>query len=542
LENSAARFGSHVALDFFGATTTYAQLMDQVLRGAEALRRLGVAQGDRVGLILPNCPQHVVAFYAALRIGAIVVEHNPLYTADELAVQLADHGAKVVICWEKTAETVAGIVGRTSVTTIIGVNLAAGLPLSKRLALRLPVPAARKTRDQMRGSLPAGSPRWESMVAGTPPLDPAYPEPTVSDVALLQYTGGTTGTPKGAVLTHSNLAANAEQGRVWCHGIREGEETILAVLPLFHAYGLTLCLTFAVGLGARLVLMPRFELGPVIDAIHRCRPTFLPGVPTLYERLAVAAEQGKCDLTSIRFCISGAMSLPESVVEQWERHAGGFLVEGYGMTETSPVAVGNPISTKRRPGSIGIPFPSTRCKIVDPEDPSHEFPAGKPGELLIHGPQVMSGYWHRDDETAAVMLPGGWIRTGDLATMDADGFITIVDRIKELIITGGFNVYPSEVEKVLRDYPGVADVAVVGLPARPSGEHVAAAIIADEGAVIEQEAVRTWCRTHIAGYKIPRRIIVLEELPRSQVGKVLRRKVRDQILDAPTPGSPAPPR
>jgi long-chain acyl-CoA synthetase len=530
LESTIHRFANAVALDFYGSTTTYAELGRLVARGAEALRRLGVCPGDRVGLILPNCPQHVVAFYAALRIGAIVVEHNPLYTADELATQLADHGAKVVVCWEKTAETVRSTADRTSVETIIAVNLAAGLPPAKRLALRLPLPAARRMRAQLRSPVPAGTLSWETLVATTPTLDPATPGPAVTDVALLQYTGGTTGTPKGAVLTHRNLAANATQGRAWVVGLRDGEETFLAVLPLFHAYGLTLCLTFAVIVGARLVLLPRFETEQVLSAVRRCRPTFLPGVPTLYERLAEAAESHSVDLTSIRFAISGAMSLPESVVELWERITGGLLVEGYGMTETSPVALGNPISPKRRPGAVGVPFPSTRIKIVDPEDPGREYPVDKPGELLIHGPQVFSGYWRRPEETAATLLPGGWIRTGDVAVVDSDGFVTIVDRIKELIITGGFNVYPSEVEEVLRGRPDIADVAVVGLPARPSGEHVAAAVVAAAGSSPDPEDIRRWCRGRIAGYKIPKKIVIVEDLPRSQVGKVLRRIVRDQLL------------
>ncbi|MBT8228046.1 MAG: AMP-binding protein [Dactylosporangium sp.] len=530
LDGTIARFGSHVALDFFGSTTTYDQLGQAVAQGAEVLRRLGVRAGDRVALILPNCPQHVAAFYAALRLGAIVVEHNPLYTADELSVQLADHGARVVICWEKTAATIDAVRARTSVETIIAVNLAAALPLPKRVALRLPLPSAKRAKAQLRGALPTGTQRWESLVASTPPLDPAMPSPTVDDIALLQYTGGTTGTPKGAMLTHRNLAANARQGKAWVAGLRDGEETFLAVLPLFHAYGLTLCLTFAVSVGARLVLLPRFEVDQMLATIRRCRPTFLPGVPTLYERLAEAAETTGADLTSIRFAISGAMSLPERIVDQWERHTGGLLVEGYGMTETSPVTVGNPISLKRRPGSVGVPFPSTRARVVDPDDPTREYPPGKPGELLIAGPQVFSGYWRRPDETAAALLPGGWIRTGDLATMDQDGFITIVDRIKEMIITGGFNVYPSEVEQVLVRHPEIADAAVVGLPARPSGEHVAAAIIPVAGAQVGLETLRDWCRQHIAGYKIPRQIMVLPELPRNQVGKVLRRVVREQFL------------
>jgi long-chain acyl-CoA synthetase len=530
LDRAVARFRDRVGLDFYGSTTTYTEIGAAVSRAAEALRRLGVVAGDRVALILPNCPQHVIAFYAALRIGAVVVEHNPLYSAEELAHQLIDHGAKVVICWEKTALTVHGVAARTAVETIVAVNLDAALPFGMRTMLRLPLPAARRARDQVRGPLPPGALSWERIVAAAPPLAPAFPGPDVDDVALLQYTGGTTGTPKGAVLTHRNLAANAAQGRAWVPGLKDGEEAILAVLPLFHAYGLTLCLTFAMSIGASLVLLPRFEPDQVIAAIRRRPPTFLPGVPPLYERLVDAAESSGADLTSIKFAISGAMSLPGHVVERWERATNGLLVEGYGMTETSPITVGNPVAPSRRPGTVGVPFPSTRVRIVDPEDPTRDRPLGEPGELLANGPQVFSGYWERPEETAAVLLPGGWIRTGDIAVMDADGYITIVDRIKELIITGGFNVYPSEVEDVLREHPDILDVAVIGLPARTSGEHVAAAVVPVDGARLDPEMVRDWCRGRIAGYKIPRRIAVVEELPRSQIGKVLRRSVRDHLV------------
>ena len=537
LDGAVARFPERVALDFLGATTTYAQLSDQVSRAAEALRRTGVGPGDRVALILPNCPQHVVAFYAVLRLGAIVVEHNPLYTADELAHQLADHGATVAICWEKVAGTVADTRDRTSVTTIIAVDLTAALPLTQRLALKLPVAKARKTRDEMRGPVPSGALRWEKLVADTPPIAASVPGPGVDDTALLQYTGGTSGTPKGAILTHKNLAANAEQSRVWVPGLRDGGETFYAVLPLFHAYGSTLCLTTAVQIAATIVLLPRFDVAMVLDAAKRRPPTFFPGVPPMYERLAATARERGTDLSSVRYSISGAMPLPPATVETWEKVTGGILVEGYGMTETSPITVGNPMSPARRPGSIGVPFPSTRARIADRDDMSRDMPPGEPGELLLQGPQVFSGYWNLPDETAAVLLPDGWIRTGDIAVMSDDGFLSIVDRVKEIIITGGFNVYPSEVEDVLRDHPSVADVAVVGLPSSRTGEEVVAVVVPAPGTGIDEDALMAWARERLSGYKAPRRIELTDELPRSQIGKVLRRQVRDRLTaDAkPTP-------
>jgi long-chain acyl-CoA synthetase len=530
LDGAVARFPDRVALDFLGATTTYAQLGDQVARAAEALRGIGVRPGDRVALILPNCPQHVVAFYAVLRLGAIAVEHNPLYTADELAHQLADHGATVAICWEKVSATVAATTDRTSVTTIVGVDLTAALPLVKRLALKLPLPAARRMRAEMRGPLPDGALRWEALVARASPIADSVAGPGVGDTALLQYTGGTSGTPKGAILTHRNLAANAEQSRVWVPGLRDGAETFYAVLPLFHAYGLTLCLTTAVQIAATIVLLPRFDVAMVLDAAKRRPPTFFPGVPPMYERLAAAARERGSDLSSVRYSISGAMPLPPKTVEVWEALTGGLLIEGYGMTETSPITVGNPMSARRRTGSIGVPYPSTRVRVADRDDPARDVPVGEPGELLLRGPQVFSGYWNLPDETAAVLLPGGWIRTGDIAVMSDDGFLSIVDRIKELIITGGFNVYPSEVEDVLREHPDVADVAVVGLPSERTGEEVVAVVVPVEGASVDAEAMRLWARERLSGYKTPHRIEIADALPHSQIGKVLRRQVRDELL------------
>ncbi|MFI7575784.1 long-chain-fatty-acid--CoA ligase [Micromonospora sp. NPDC049497] len=529
LRNSARRFGAREALDFYGATTKYADLAGQVERAAEALRRLGVGRGDRVALVLPNCPQHVVAFYAVLRLGAVVVEHNPLYTEQELTHQLADHGARVAVVWDRMAPLVLRTAGATAVETVVAVDLSRALPRLKRWALQLPLPAARATRAAMTGPAP-GALSWEKLVTAAGPLAADHPAPGPDDTALLQYTGGTTGTPKGAVLTHRNLRANAAQGRAWVPGLRDGAETVYAVLPLFHAYGLTLCLTFSVSIGATLVLFPRFDLDQTLAAVRRRPPTFLPAVPPIYEKLATAARERGVDLTSARYAISGAMALPPATVELWESVTGGLLVEGYGMTETSPVALGNPVSPARRPGTVGVPFPSTEVRIVDPADPTRDRAPGEAGELLIRGPQVFAGYWRRPEETAAVLLPDGWLRTGDIVVMDDDGFVTVVDRIKELIITGGFNVYPSEVEEALRRVPGVHDAAAVGLPSDSGGEEVVAVVVLHTDCTLDEAGIRTACRTHLTGYKVPRRVVVVEDLPRSQIGKILRREVRDRLL------------
>jgi long-chain acyl-CoA synthetase len=372
---------------------------------------------------------------------------------------------------------------------------------------------------------------WHRLVAKAAPLDPAHPAPSSSDVALLQYTGGTTGTPKGAMLTHRNLVANAVQGHTWT-GVEPGTDVVYGVLPFFHAFGLTLCLSYAMRVGATLVAFPSFDPAMVLAAQKRLPGTFLPAVPPMLDRLAVAAVAAGADLTSFRYAISGAMALPAATAQKWEDVTGGLVVEGYGMTETSPVALGNPLTDARRPGTLGLPFPSTSIRVVDPTDVTREVEQGERGELLIQGPQVFAGYWGRPDGTAEQLLDDGWLRTGDIVTVDETGWVVLVDRIKEVIVSGGFKVYPSQVEDRLREMPGVADVAVVGVPGGDLGETVVAAFVLEPGARgVDLAAVRAWGERHLARYALPRRIVVLDELPRSQVGKVLRRVVRESVLD-----------
>ncbi|PJJ73576.1 long-chain acyl-CoA synthetase [Diaminobutyricimonas aerilata] len=528
IEGSVRDWGRHTALEFFGSTMRYSELGDQISRVAQGLRKLGVRKGDPVAIVLPNCPQHVVAFYAVLRLGAIVVEHNPLYTAREMRHQFEDHGAKVVIAWDKVVATLQEFPADVAVDTIVSVDITRAMPLRLRAALALPIPKARRSRSDLtakvRGTVP-----WKKLVEGSH-LRKSVPAPTADDVALIQYTSGTTGTPKGATLTHRNLVANAAQSRAWVPEIERGTAVVYAVLPLFHAYGLTLCLTFAMSMGARLVLFPKFDPDLVLPVIKKRPPTFLPAVPPIYERLTAAAAKKKVSLEGIRIAISGAMPLQESVVEPWEAATGGYLVEGYGLSETSPVLMANPVADHRVPGTVGLPLPGTEVRVVDPEDPTRDLPIGEAGELIVRGPQVFSGYWKKPDETAEVFVDG-WFRTGDIVTLDERGFVRIVDRIKELIITGGFNVAPSEVEDALRGYEGVADVAVVGMPGAHSGEEVVAAVVVAPGATVDGESLRAWAREKLTPYKVPRRVVIVEELPKSLIGKVLRRKVRDQLLE-----------
>ncbi len=533
LDRAAASWPNHIAIDFMGATTTYAQLATEVSRAAGLLHDRGVRKGDRVAISLPNCTTHIVTFNAVLRLGAIVVSINPTLAAHGISTQLADSGATVFIAWDKTLEKVVAEENVPSYASF-PVDLSADLPAIKRLALRLPVAKARTLRGQMTTTAFPDRPRWHRMVADAKLLDPDVERPAPDDVALFIYTGGTTGTPKAAMLTHRNIVANTVQSAAWT-GAKPATEVIYGVLPFFHAFGMMLGLSYPVRIGATLVVFPQFTADLFLAAQKRRPGTFLPAVPAMLDRIADAVERSGADITSFAVALSGSMALSAKTAERWERLTEGLVIEGYGLTETSPVAVGNPLTSARTPGTLGIPYPSTEIRVVNPEDPSQEVAQGESGELLIRGPQVFAGYWNLQEETESQFLPGGWLRTGDVVQIGDDGFVVLVDRIKELIVSGGFKVYPSQVEEHLRSMPGVSDVAVVGLPHGDLGETVVAAIVMDENhGAVSLEAVREWCSQSFAKYALPRRVVILPELPRSQIGKVLRRVVRLNLM------SPAP--
>jgi long-chain acyl-CoA synthetase len=521
-DTTVARHGDRPAYDFFGRSTTYTGFDASVRRVAASLQDLGVGPGDRVVLMMPNSPQHLVAFQAVTRLGAIVAEHNPLYTASELAYPFEDHEARVAIVWDAAVPVVERLRATSPVEQIIAVDLTRELPLTKRLALRLPIAKAREARAKL--TTPAPDAIRFSSLNSAAPLPDSHPRPAADDLALLLYTSGTTGSPKGVPLTHRNLVANCLQGRAWVPGLEDGQETFLAALPMFHAYGLTIGVLFGISIGAKLVLIPKPEAGLLMDALKREVPGFIPAVPPLYARIAQEAEQRGMSIRGIRFALSGAMPLPVDLVERWESATGGLLVEGYGLTETSPVVVGNPMTSGRRPGSIGVPFPDVTVRIADPENLSRDVDFGQRGELLVKGPQVFSGYRNLPTETEEA-FHDGWFRTGDVVTMEPDGFITVVDRIKEVVITGGFNVYPSEVEAVLREHPSVEQAAVIGIPQADGSEQVVAGIVLTAGSSLDQEVLRAHAKEHLASYKVPRRFVALPELPVNEMGKVLRREV-----------------
>ena len=525
--NSARRHPDAPALQFFGRVTTYRELADQIERAAAGLYAQGVRRGDAVAIILPNCSQHIVAFYAVLRLGAIVVEHNPLYTPRELRKQFADHGARHAIVWNNVVQTIQEFPDDLAVDTLVSVDVVSGMPGYMRLALKLPVPKLREQRAQLTRRV-RGTAKWDAIVAHEP-LPAEMPAPETDDVAVIQYTSGTTGDPKGATLTHRNLLANAAQARAWTPEVSDGEGTVVyAVLPMFHAYGLTLCLTFAMSRAARLVLFPKFDPDMVLAVTKKHPATVLPAVPPIAERLLRRAQERGVSLEGTGIGVSGAMALDDALVVPWEAETKGMLVEGYGLSECSPVIAVNPVGANRKAGTIGLPLPGAEVRVVDPENPENDVEPGTPGELLVRGPQVFGGYWGRPEETERVFV-GDWFRTGDIVEMDDEGFLKVVDRIKELIITNGFNVAPTEVEIALRQHPAIADAAVVGVPG-PGGEEVVAVVVLDGTPEFDPDEAREFAKRILTPYKAPRRFVVVDELPKSMIGKVLRKQVREQLL------------
>ena len=531
-DNNLAINAERSATYFFGRTQTYGELDKEVRRVAAGLRALGVRPGDRVAIVLPNCPQHIAAFYAVLKLGAVVIEHNPLYTANELREPFKDHGARVAIAWDKAASTLERLRADTALETIVSVNMINAMPPLQRFALKLPIPALRKSREALSGAAPNTVPYevLTSSAMGGLGEDIVSEESVTKDTtALILYTSGTTGRPKGAQLSHGNLFANILQGKSWVPGLGDKQERMLGALPMFHAYGLTMVGTLSVFIGGEMVLLPSPRIDLIMDVMKKHTPTWLPGVPTLYEKIVEASEEQGIPIKGVRNSFCGASTLPVRTVERWESHTGGRLVEGYGLTETSPVIVGNPMDGNRRPGYVGIPFPDTLVRIANPDNPDETMPDGTEGEVLVKGPQVFKGYLNQEEATEK-SFHDGWYRTGDVGVMEEDGFIRLVARIKEVIITGGFNVYPAEVEEVLAEHPDIEDIAVVGLPREDGAENVVAAITLVEGAALDPEGLKTYARENLTRYKVPRTFYHFEEMPRDQMGKIRRREVQEELL------------
>ena len=523
MQQAGARFGPRPAFDFLGRRTTWAEAAAVSARLAAGLQRLGLRPGDRVGLLLPNCPAYPLLFFAVLQAGGVVVNFNPLYTARELDHQARDAGISLIVTLDLTATypkaqalLAAGVVPR-----ILVCPFADMLPVAKRALF-----GVLKRGDRAAPPRDAAHVWFADVVSAGAAPGPA-PTPVPCDphrgVAVLQYTGGTSGTPKGAMLSHANLYANAVQCARWFKDTRPGEERVLAALPFFHVFAMTTVMLFSVECGAEIIMLPRFELKSAIRTIARRKPTFMPGVPTMFN--AIAAYPGRADLTSIRSCISGGAPLPPEVKARFEARTGCVVVEGYGLTESSPCAVCNPPGGLNKPGSIGVPMPGTVVELRDPADPMRRVPAGERGELCIQGPQVMLGYWQRAEDSAACMTPDGFLRTADIAVMDGQGYFSIVDRIKDLILAGGYNVYPRVVEDAVYQHPAVAECTVIGVPDAYRGETVKAFVVRKPGVALEAEALLAFLREHLSPIEMPKQVEFREALPRTLIGKLSKKEL-----------------
>jgi len=526
LAQSAVRYPDRPALLFYGRVVRYRELDALVNRFAQTLLRMGVGRGSVVGIMLPNLPQTVIAFYGILRAGATVTMLNPLYVEPEIRHQVKDSGCETLLVLDQFYGRVEPLLGNGTLKRVIVTGVADYLPWLKRLLY--PVKA---WREGTRVRIPARP----GVLAFRPLLDAPSEPPSVpivpDDTALFQYTGGTTGVPKGVVLTHRNLVCNTLQCRQWCV-LGEGTEVVLGVLPFFHVYGMSVSLNLALSVGSALALLPRFQVRDVLKTIVRERVSVFPGIPAMYAAINSHQHVERYDLRSIRVCISGAGPLHPSIQERFESLTGAHLVEGYGLTEASPVTHANPIGQPvhmRRVRSIGVPFPDTDARIVDVETGQRELPVGEIGELVVRGPQVMRGYWHREEETRQV-LRDGWLYTGDMARRDADGYFYIEDRKKDMIKSGGENVYPREVEEVLLRHPKVKDAVVVGIPQDLRGELIKAYVVLKEGETASAADLLEHCRTQLAKFKVPKRVEFRSELPKTIIGKVLRRVLVDEEL------------
>jgi len=522
LERSASRFPDVMALNFQGFCITYRQLKDMVDRFATCLTDFGVGRGDSVAILLPNLIPCVAAYYAVLKIGGIVVMNNPLYSDKELDYQFNNSRSKVLVTLDLLANRMVALRPRTEIRQIVYTSIGDYLPFPKSVLF----PLVGKKKGLAADVKPADNLfRWKDLIAKYPPNPPAV-KLSFDEVAMYQYTGGTTGVSKGVMLTHSNLSKNVQQVASWFPGFGDGSEIMLGALPFFHVFGLTCAMNLAVYRGWGDVLVPRPQPDPLLEAIQKHKPTFAPMVPTMYIGLVNHPKIEKANLSSIKGCFSGSAPLPVEVIKDFQKKTGSLICEGFGMTESTPVTHVNPfVAGRAKPGSIGIPLPDTECRIVSIDDRETDMPVGESGELLVQGPQVMRGYWGMPEETEDT-LKGGWLHTGDVARMDEDGYFYIVDRLKDMIISGGYNVYPRDIDEVYYQHPKVQEACAIGIPHPTRGEAVKAFIVLKEGETATQEEMIDFCKDKLAKYKIPEEVEFRTSLPKSTVGKILRKELR----------------
>lgn len=526
LERTMQAHGACPAFDFLGAKTNWSDIHAASLRFAQGLQALGIGKGKKVGLLLPNCPLFLTAYYGIARTGATIVNYNPLYSNKELVHQIEDSETDLMVTVDLalTYDKASRMLTDTRLNHVIVARFADMLPRPKKFLFKL-----FKAREISRVHTGERVSWYEDIIANDGMPAPVDIDPR-EDVALLQYTGGTTGVPKGAMLTHQNVVANTEQATMWLGDARPGQEKMVGVLPFFHVFAMTAVMNFSVKMGFEIVALPRFELKQTLKLIHRTRPNFFPGVPAIYNAINNCKQTHKYDLSSLRYCISGGAPLPVEVKKAFEAKTGCVVVEGYGLTEASPVVCCNPPTGKNKPGSIGMPLPGTMVDIVNPEDKVTRMPQGERGELCARGPQVMKGYWNMAEESADV-LRGGFLHTGDVAIIDEDGYVFIVDRIKDLIITNGYNVYPRNVEEAIYLHPSVEECIVAGLPDTQRGEIVKAWVKCKEDRTLTIEDLKIFLKDKLSPMEMPKQIdFRAEPLPKTMIGKLSRKDIVEQEL------------
>ncbi|MBN2161042.1 MAG: long-chain fatty acid--CoA ligase [Spirochaetes bacterium] len=524
LARSAAEFSDKTALIFLGARMSFKKLDELTNRFARALIDMGVKKGDRVAMLMPNMPQIVIASHAAWRIGAVVVMNNPLYTDVELEHQLVDSGASVLVTLDLLAPRMIALKPKTSVQTIIVTHIRDYLAFPKKQLL--PILA----KDKHRTILPQpGVHEWVGLLGGYLPTDPGI-SVDFDDMACLQYTGGTTGVSKGAVHTHRNLSSNIQQLSAALHMLERGKLTVLGTIPFFHVFGLTCAMNYALWQGWTNVLLPRPDPLAMLQAIDTYKVNVFAAVPTLYIGMLNHPHIGKYDLSSLIACSSGAGPLPMEVLQQFTSRTGKELLEGYGLTESTAVVSINPFGGVTKPGTIGIPLPGVEVKVVDVDTGNTDMPIGEIGEIVVRGPNVMKGYYNRPEETAGA-IRDGWLYTGDIGSMDGEGYLTIIDRKKDMIIAGGYNIYPRDIDEVLFEHPKILEACAIGVPDAYRGETVKAFVVVRPGETLMAGEVIEYCKTRLAAYKVPKIIEFIDTLPKSLVGKILRKELRRMELE-----------
>lgn len=526
IAETAARKADDVAVEFLGTTISYAAFWSQVLRFAEALSRLGVEEGTRVAVMLPNCPQVMVSIHAVLWLGGIVVMTNPLYVERELEYQWTDAGAEILVILDHLFPRAEKVIPRTRIRKTVVTSIAEVLPEASS--------GLYPVSDRLK--MLATQVSWGEDVLHYMPLIEASPEigadcrAALDDIALLQYTGGTTGTPKGVMLTHRNLTCNTVQVAQWLTGVPEGRDRFLSIIPFFHSFGMTVALNVPLYTGCASIVVPRFSALELMKTINETRPTIFPGVPTLFLAIVNDPKVRSYDISSIRLCITGSAPMPIDAMRRFQDLTGGVIIEGYGLTEASPVTHINPVSGLQKCGTIGPPLPDTDQRVIDLNGEGRDVAPGEVGELLIRGPQVMRGYWGKPEETADT-LRDGWLATGDVVRMDEDGYITIVERKKDVVLTLGYNVYPREIEEVLYEHPKILDAAVIGVLDANRGEVVRACIVLRPGEKAGVKEILAFCRERLAAYKVPRQIEFRDSLPKTSVGKISRKDLRQHARE-----------